>query len=74
MCEAWTVDLVEDLDLGYLQADCRNIWNEHGGGNEDWRKLHVLSSAVLSRYCHSDLMKTEDRAEYVTGIGTIRNK
>ena len=74
MCEAWTVDLVENLDLGSLQTDCRHIWNKYGGGNEDWRKLHVSPSAVLCWYCHSDLMKTDDRAVYVTGIGEIRNE
>jgi len=65
---------VEDLDLGYLQADYRHIWNKHGGGSEDWRKLHVSSYAVLCWYCHRDLMKTDDRAVYVTGIGAIRNE
>jgi len=49
VCETWTVDLEEDLGLGHLQADCRHIWNKHGGGNEDWRKLSVSPSAVLCR-------------------------
>jgi len=74
VCEAWNVDLVEDLDLGYLQADGGHIWSKHGGGNGDLRKLHVSPSAVLCWYCHSDLTKAEDRSVCVTGIGTIRNE